>query len=79
MTRAEFDAAYDQLAQQGIQVRADREQCWRDFAGWRVNYDTVLLQLADLTMAPKAPWSSDRSQGKSRVKINRDRPKQFDA
>jgi len=28
---AEFDAAYDQLAHQGIQVRADREQCWRDF------------------------------------------------
>ncbi len=53
--RAEFDAAYDQLARQGIQVRADREQCWRDFAGWRVNYDTVLLQLADLTMAPEAP------------------------
>ena len=32
----------------------------RDFAGWRVNYDTVLLELAELTDAPYAMWSSDR-------------------
>jgi hypothetical protein len=41
-------------------VRQDRDQCWRDFAGWRVNYDTALVELARLTMAPRAPWSSDR-------------------
>jgi hypothetical protein len=40
---------------------ADRDAAWRDFAGWRVNYDTVLLALAAMTMAPYAPWSSDRS------------------
>ena len=40
---------------------ADREQAWRDFAGWRVNYDRVLLALCSLVMAPYAPWSSDRS------------------
>ena len=39
----------------------DRDQAWRDYAGWRVNYDTVLLALADLIMAPYAPWTSDRS------------------
>ena len=42
-------------------LKADLEQAWRDFAGWRVNYDRVLLSLAELTMAPYAPWSSDRS------------------
>jgi len=42
-------------------LKADRDQAWLDFAGWRVNYDTVLLALAELTMAPYAPWSSDRS------------------
>ena len=31
-----------------------------DFAGWRVNYDEVLLFLANTTAAPYAPWSSDR-------------------
>ena len=40
---------------------ADREQAWKDFSGWRVNYDAVLLQLSGLVMAPYAPWSSDRS------------------
>ena len=60
ITHAEFDAAYDQLASQDLPVKPDREQAWRDYAGWRVNYDTVLLGLAELTMAPQAPWSSDR-------------------
>ena len=41
-------------------TRADRDQAWRDFAGWRVNYDTVLLPLSGLVMAPYSPWSSDR-------------------
>jgi hypothetical protein len=57
----EFDEVYDQLAAAGVPLNPDREQCWRDFAGWRVNYDTVLLALARLTAAPYAPWSSDRS------------------
>jgi hypothetical protein len=61
ISRDEFDAAYDHLASQGVPLKADRDQAWRDFAGWRVNYDTVLLALAGLTMAPYAPWSSDRS------------------
>jgi hypothetical protein len=59
--RAEFDAALDELAREGVPLRADRDQAWRDFAGWRVNYDTVLLALASMTVAPPAAWSSDRS------------------
>ncbi len=61
ITRIEFDQAYDQLAAQDLPVKFNRSQAWRDFAGWRVNYDQVLLALAELTMAPEAPWSSDRS------------------
>jgi hypothetical protein len=60
--RQEFDAVYDRLAGKGIPVKPDRDQAWRDFNGWRVNYDTVLLALSALTMAPPAPWTSDRSQ-----------------
>jgi hypothetical protein len=59
--REEFEAAYVYLAQTGVPLVADRDQAWRDFCGWRVNYDTVLIALATLTMAPYAPWSSDRS------------------
>ncbi len=61
ISREEFDEVVDHLAHHGVPIKADRDQAWRDFAGWRVNYDTVLVALAGLTMAPMAPWSSDRS------------------
>jgi hypothetical protein len=59
--REEFDDACARLMQAGVPLKPDRDQAWHDFTGWRVNYDTVLLRLAALTMAPYAPWSSDRS------------------
>jgi hypothetical protein len=51
----------DQLSSAGLPIKADREQVWRDFAGWRVNYDRALILLCGLVMAPQATWSSDRS------------------
>jgi hypothetical protein len=61
LSRVEFDEACAELHRNGVPLIADRDQAWRDFSGWRVNYDTVLLALAAITMAPYAPWSSDRS------------------
>ncbi len=60
VSRAEFDAAYAELAAQGVPLTANREQAWMDFAGWRVNYDHVLLEMAKITMAPASPWTGDR-------------------
>ncbi len=68
ITRYEFDRAYEHLREIGVPVTPDQDEAWRDFAGWRVNYDTVLLQLAEITMAPYAPWTSDRSA------VNHQRP-----
>lgn len=59
--RDEFDSVLDQLAGAGIPIKADRDQAWKDFAGWRVNYDRSLLALCRLVMAPYAVWSSDRA------------------
>ena len=42
---------------------AERDRAAPDtklFAGWRVNYDAVLVGLAALITAPPAPWVSDR-------------------
>ncbi len=61
VAKDEFDAAYDRLAGAGITMAREREEAWREFKGWRVNYDAVLVSLAGLVMAPYAPWSSDRS------------------
>ena len=61
VSRQEFDDVCARLEGVGVALKADRDQAWRDFAGWRVNYDQVLVALAGLTMAPRAPWSSDRA------------------
>lgn len=61
ISRAEFDAVYELMADRGVPLKPDRDQAWLDFAGWRVNYDQSLIALATLTMAPEAPWSSDRA------------------
>jgi hypothetical protein len=59
--RAEFDGVYEQLRAAGVPLVADRDQAWKDWAGWRVNYDSVLLSLCALIQPPTAPWSSDRA------------------
>ncbi len=61
VTRAEFDAVCAELGAVGVPLVADLDQAWRDFAGWRVNYDRVLVALAALVLAPPAPWVSDRA------------------
>lgn len=62
ISRAEFDEVLTRLSAAGLPLKADREQAWRDFAGWRVNYDRALVALSALVMAPYATWSSDRVQ-----------------
>jgi hypothetical protein len=53
--RGRFERALDVLAEAGVPIVADRDRAWQDFAGWRVNYDSVLRSLERLTMAP-TPW-----------------------
>jgi hypothetical protein len=60
ISRAEFDETLTKLAAAGLPIKPDRDQAWKDFGGWRVNYDRSLLALCELVMAPLAPWSSDR-------------------
>lgn len=43
----------DDLAAVGVPIEPDRDQAY--FTGRRVNYDAVLLGLAEFTMAPYAP------------------------
>ncbi len=66
--RAEFEEICDQLGFSGVPLKQDRDLAWRDFAGWRVNYDTVLIRLADLTMSPPARWITDRRPVEERQK-----------
>lgn len=69
VTRIEFDEACQKLAAAGVPLKPNRDQAWKDFVGWRVNYDIVLLALCGLTMAPSAPWSADRSLVTPRARL----------
>lgn len=55
--RATFDAALDVLAASGVPLTSDREEAWRVFRGWRVNYDEPLQRLERLTVAPQPWWT----------------------
>jgi hypothetical protein len=74
VTRREFDLLLVELRAADIAVKADLDQAWRDFAGWRVNYDHVLIVLAGLVGAPPARWITDRPFGpRHRPRITRRR------
>jgi hypothetical protein len=60
VSRDEFDMLCVELAAAGVPLKSDLDQAWVDFAGWRVNYDAVLVALCGLVMAPPGKWSSDR-------------------
>jgi hypothetical protein len=53
--RARFDRAVAVLEASGVPLVDDRDGAWRDFNGWRVNYDVPLRALERITMAP-TPW-----------------------
>lgn len=76
VAREEYDEVCARLERAGLPLKADRDEAWLDFAGWRVNYDAPLLGLAALTMAPSAPWSSDRGSAFRRPPLlHRGRPR----
>lgn len=75
VSKDEFLEALDQLAAAGVPVRADREDAWIQFKGWRVNYDGPLVGLAGFVMAPYAPWSSDRSLAYRRPRLRMRNPR----
>jgi hypothetical protein len=61
ISRSEWNVLVDEMDAAGVPIIADRDAAWRAWQGWRVNYDTVLLDLARLAEAPPVPWVSDRT------------------
>jgi hypothetical protein len=59
VSREEWEEVLAGFEEEGIPLKADRDRAWRDFAGWRVNYDAALLAIASLTEAPEARWTTD--------------------
>ncbi|MEM7092496.1 MAG: hypothetical protein AAF567_05805 [Actinomycetota bacterium] len=56
MSRETFDALCDELERLEIPLVADRDDAWRNFAGWRVNYDASLYGLFDALRFDAGAW-----------------------
>jgi hypothetical protein len=62
LTEAEFMEGYDLLEEVGFPIERDRDDAWRQFSGWRVNYESVADALTRLVVPPPAPWLLPRPE-----------------
>jgi hypothetical protein len=66
LTKEEFAAGYGRLEEVQFPLERDLEESWRNFQGWRVNYESIVDALTRLIMPPPAPWFLPRpSLGKA--------------
>ena len=56
ITREEFDIVIARLERGGVPLVADREAAWRDFVGWRVNYDAIIENFYVRFNCPRIDW-----------------------
>lgn len=56
ITREEFDIVLARLERTGLPLLADRDAAWRDFVGWRVNYDAIIEALYVRFVCPRTDW-----------------------
>jgi len=58
LSREQFDAALDGLAELGVPLRGDRDEVWGAFRMTRARYESVVAVLGRMTDAPRGEWSS---------------------
>jgi hypothetical protein len=56
LTRAEFDDGLRRLTEVNFPMERDADEAWRNFVGWRVNYEPIVDELTRLVLPPPAPW-----------------------
>lgn len=60
LTYEEFSDGLDRLQAVGFPMEQSRQEAWRHFRGWRVNYEAAAYLLAERLVAVPAPWSGER-------------------
>jgi hypothetical protein len=56
LTQAEFEKGFRRLEEVHWPAERDLEESWRNFQGWRVNYEPIVDALTALITPPPAPW-----------------------
>ena len=62
LSEEEFLEGYALLEGVGFPIERTREDAWRHFSGWRINYESVADALTRLVLPPPAPWLLDRPE-----------------
>jgi hypothetical protein len=62
LTKADFDAAIQHLAEAGWTFERPPDEAWPHFRGWRVNYETAAHGIAAHLDLPPALWSGPRAR-----------------
>lgn len=60
LTYDEFEEGVSRLVQAGIDLERTPEEAWPHFRGWRINYESLVYELAWRISAPPAPWTGPR-------------------
>ena len=60
LTFDQFALGVEHLRLSEFPLERTAEEAWRDYKGWRVNYETAAYILADFVVAVPAPWSGQR-------------------
>jgi hypothetical protein len=55
-----FARGVEHMREAGVPIERPAEQAWRDYRGWRVNYEAAAYVIADFIVAAPAPWSGQR-------------------
>ncbi len=56
--KQDFIDLFEKLEVSGVKMKSDKEQAWKDFAGWRVNYDATITSLEELINIHKDEFHS---------------------
>ena len=56
LSRQEFDEGFHRLESVNFPVERTADDAWRNFKGWRVNYEPIVDALTRIIVPPPAPW-----------------------
>jgi hypothetical protein len=67
LTRAEFEYGLERIRSVGLPFERDADDAWRQFRGWRVNYEALAYAIALVVDAVPALWAGSRHGGIAQV------------
>jgi hypothetical protein len=70
LSRKEFDVGFARLESVNFPAERNADDAWRNFKGWRVNYEPIVDALTAIVVPPPAPWFVERPElGMARMPV----------